>query len=1489
MSLYRFRHFHLRTGTSVLAVAATVAASGIFPVLQATAQSHPQRVIIELEGAPAFDRLGEARMGALRLDDAGAKSDAREAYRAVSAAIKEAQEDVAASADEKGVSLSRKRHITGVLNAIVAEVDASGIDDLRKLPGVARVTPDARISLLTGGTPAAEPTEPPAPEAEPAPTTETEPAAPPIQDDHEAPDAASAPTPSAEAAPDAAHGEGVTVAIIDTGIDYTLADLGAGFGGGSKVVGGYDFVNDDADPMDDHYHGTHVAGIVAGTGAQTVTGVAPAAELTAYKVLDNEGSGWLSWVLGGLEAAADPTGEHPADIINMSLGGQGDGTDPIGLAATNATRSGALVVAAAGNEGPYEATIGTPAAAEGVLAVGASITDYRIATATIAAPAERELETWRVVFSAVAPAEDVTAPVVDVGNGTVEDFDRVGDVTGKVVVYEGPAPRSTNEPIGDAFLTARRAEERGAIAALVYQRSALDQGAESGPVVVGGEQAGVADVTPSGNSALGSGDDLRFDKLVVFGMAESEYATFAPAVADGSARMTLSSVDATDFIASFSSRGPTVFGQIKPEIVAPGYQIRSLVPAFHGVADNAYRLSGTSMASPHVAGVAALVRAQHPELDALSVRARLVGSAVPLAGESRTLSPSVQGAGRASVETSAAATVVAAPDTLAFGQADGDGDPANTLQLTLSNPSDVALTAHLDVEPSADSQGGLTLDAADITIAPGATTTVAVTAAATVTEVDTELSGVIVARLSTGTEVRVPYLQMSRRLTVSATPEPSTDGASILVSSFLPLSAPPTLTVTGAQGEPFTVETTAAASMPGWYKADIAKSDVGVYAVSASGETGGSTIVGTGTFEVIPGATSNSTWQQLGRDASSRQLAVSEVTPGTAMQTTSTSVRPFVTTDHGVTWKQVRSLPVADGTGTVIADSKSGTSFWYAVNGAVGVPAQDPSYHGKLLRTTDLGASWEQLPLPDKHILAIATEGQKLAVVVEDGVEISRDGGESWTHSGFAWPKGIHDAAVHRGDLFVSGFRSVSRVSDVFGEVGVPTLVHTAGDQYFSGVASNGDVLAASRQGGVDVSRDAGKTWKAGTPFEANEYTSGIRAVGKDFFMGGLQGYFRSGDGGNTWKHSPYPVHGVVGIDFDRWPDRRSSLLLPLEQAGLYDSRNDGKTFERIGVPATTVRSVIASSNAKGTPTVFIADEQGVGSIPLPRREKLKDDATEWGLTGGEAMIGVAARDLEQDAVAKDSFWRVRHDYNFNATIQGSSDSGKTWTEVGPQPYGMSVLDLDASPTVGGYVAAAFYQGVERGVVVTHDGWQHWEVYNHPITIRSVAIDPHHESRMWLAADEGLYRSDDDGRTITQVMPDAMATVWVDPANENRVLVGGRGVWASNDGGVTFTPADAGGADMYVTSFTSAPVAGDEQGILFAGSTTFRPGPFWVHGRGVLASRDGGKTWSNVSAGIGTTSVTTLDASDDAKWLLAGTRQGGLYRADIASLIPLVK
>jgi len=80
------------------------------------------------------------------------------------------------------------------------------------------------------------------------------------------------------------------VGELDTGIDYADSALGGGFGAGHKVIGGYDFVNNDADPMDDNGHGTHVAGIIAANGAG-LRGVAPHAKLMAFKVLDHNGWG----------------------------------------------------------------------------------------------------------------------------------------------------------------------------------------------------------------------------------------------------------------------------------------------------------------------------------------------------------------------------------------------------------------------------------------------------------------------------------------------------------------------------------------------------------------------------------------------------------------------------------------------------------------------------------------------------------------------------------------------------------------------------------------------------------------------------------------------------------------------------------------------------------------------------------------------------------------------------------------------------------------------------------------------------------------------------------------------------------------------------------------------------------------------------------------------------------------------------------------------
>lgn len=170
------------------------------------------------------------------------------------------------------------------------------------------------------------------------------------------------------------QGDSVKVAIIDTGIDYMHPALGGGFGKGYKVIDGYDFVNKDNNPMDDHGHGTHVAGIVASDG-DSLKGVAPKAFLLAYKVIGANGWGEESDIILGIERAADPNDDNnfddKADIINMSIGGSGSPDDAGCVAVNNITKLGVVCCIAAGNNGS-QYSIGSPGMAEDAITVGAS-------------------------------------------------------------------------------------------------------------------------------------------------------------------------------------------------------------------------------------------------------------------------------------------------------------------------------------------------------------------------------------------------------------------------------------------------------------------------------------------------------------------------------------------------------------------------------------------------------------------------------------------------------------------------------------------------------------------------------------------------------------------------------------------------------------------------------------------------------------------------------------------------------------------------------------------------------------------------------------------------------------------------------------------------------------------------------------------------------------------------------------------------------------
>ena len=184
-------------------------------------------------------------------------------------------------------------------------------------------------------------------------------------------------------------GAGVAVAVLDTGVDAAHTDLTG------RVLAGYDFINNDANATDDHWHGTFVAGIIAANGnnAKGIAGICWSCNILPVKVLDQNGSGSMFTATQGIDWAV----AHGAKVINMSFGGNAPDA-ALQTSINNAWAAGVVLVAAAGNDngGP----ILYPAAATNVVAVGALDTDG----------------VTRASFSNIGPQLAISAPGVGISS-----------------------------------------------------------------------------------------------------------------------------------------------------------------------------------------------------------------------------------------------------------------------------------------------------------------------------------------------------------------------------------------------------------------------------------------------------------------------------------------------------------------------------------------------------------------------------------------------------------------------------------------------------------------------------------------------------------------------------------------------------------------------------------------------------------------------------------------------------------------------------------------------------------------------------------------------------------------------------------------------------------------------------------------------------------------------------------------------------------------
>lgn len=548
-------------------------------------------------------------------------------------------------------------------------------------------------------------------------------------------------------------GSGVTVAVLDTGIDLAHPFLRGRLLDGIDVVdpgGDASAVANPGVPGRPERHGTELAGIVAGSGGPAgLRGVAPGAALLPIRVAgwqpDATGGvavyGRTDQVVAGLEAAADPDGDGDAhDAAKIALVGVAEpfaafADGPLARAAAGAAALDMLVVAPAGNDGPagpsYGSTAG-PGGAAAALTVGA--VDMRGRSPSVHVLLRSGLRVLvdgeQALGGALAPSDSLTVPVAV---APPLSADRAPGASG-LASYFGPD--GTSRVAGRAALLPRGVTSPEAV------REAAAAGAHA--VLVDGP-------LPAG--ALGLDEPVEIPIVgLPAGVAETVRAQRRAgrpvSVSLGASELGVNPGLAA--VAPFSSRGLAFDGGLKPEVAAPGVGLGTADPGREeGGAARYGAVSGSSAAAAVVAGAAALLAQARPDLDAAALKGALVGTAAPVGGEAVAT-----GAGLVDVDAAAAVEVVADPGTatLAAGATGG-----TTAVLRVRNVS----TRTLAVGLAADSGGAarVELTPRSLELRPGAAArvTVAVRPAGR-PRPPTALRGTIRLKPANGLWLRVPWV-----------------------------------------------------------------------------------------------------------------------------------------------------------------------------------------------------------------------------------------------------------------------------------------------------------------------------------------------------------------------------------------------------------------------------------------------------------------------------------------------------------------------------------------------------------------------------------------------------------------------------------------------------------------------------------------------------------------------------------------------------------
>jgi minor extracellular serine protease Vpr len=609
------------------------------------------------------------------------------------------------------------------------------------------------------------------------------------------------------------RGEGVKVAIIDTGIDFTHKNFGgpgtveafndnaakstraapAGLFGpkADKVKGGTDLVGDaynassanpanrvphpDPNPLDCAGHGSHVAGTAAGFGVRENgttykgpwtsaaygdesfaigPGVAPRADLYAVRVFGCVGS--TNVVVQALDWAVD----HDMDVVNMSLGSSyGRADSATALASDNASAAGIIVVASAGNSGTPRYILGAPSTTTRGISVAANDSTPTYPGATLALDTGKSVSALNENGATFADGSSWPVYVLRNTDGSIslgcdEAAYDPAVITGKLVLTaRGTCARVARAVFG---------QKHGA-AAVAMINNAAGYPPFDGKITGNPDTGEVFDVT-----------------IPFFGLRGPT----TPAT-DGNDVAAAANATATNItinnpgfqtLASFTSNGPRGGdSSLKPDVTAPGVSILSTGV---GTGNKGAVMSGTSMAAPHVAGVAALTRQAHATWSVAEIKAAIMNTADPgkVAGyqTSRAGTGLVQPLG--STTTSATALGDPYAGSLSFGFAEvGTAGFNQTKNVTINNHGATALTFTTSTTQNAPFTRAHTAtpSAASVTVPAGGGATLGLTLSLTATQAGDsagfrEVAGLLTLTPAAGTNagvvLRVPYYLVPRAL-----------------------------------------------------------------------------------------------------------------------------------------------------------------------------------------------------------------------------------------------------------------------------------------------------------------------------------------------------------------------------------------------------------------------------------------------------------------------------------------------------------------------------------------------------------------------------------------------------------------------------------------------------------------------------------------------------------------------------------------------------